>query len=59
MANQTIFDFIILILILGVVAFAAALGAHYLKCRRRQRIIDPIDHRKWKKKSTKKEQIVN
>ncbi len=54
MANQTIFDFIILILILGVVAFAAALGAYYLKYRRRQRIIDPIDHRKWKKKSTKK-----
>ena len=54
MADQTIFNFIILILILGVVAFAAALGARYLKCSRRQRIIDPIDHRKWKKKSTKK-----
>ena len=37
-------DFIILLLVLGVVAFAIAMISYAIKQRRRRRMIDPIDH---------------
>lgn len=49
MLDQTTIEFIILVSILGVAAFIVALIAHALKRRRRNRMIDPIDHRKWNK----------
>ena len=44
MLDQTTIDFIILLLVLGVVAFAIAMISYAIKQRRRRRMIDPIDH---------------
>ena len=44
MLDQTTMDFIILLLVLGVVAFAIAMISYAIKQRRRRRMIDPIDH---------------
>lgn len=49
MICQNTIDFVLLLLILGVVAFVVAMIAHALKRCRRRRMIDPVDHRKWKK----------
>lgn len=47
MLDQSTFDFILMLLIFGVIAMAFALIAHALKRRRRNRMCDPVDHRKW------------
>lgn len=49
MIDKTTLDFIILLLILGGIAFVVSMFAHILKRRRRRRMIDPIDHRRWNK----------
>lgn len=49
MVEQTTFDFIIMLLILGGIAFICALIGHAIKRYKRKRMIDSIDHRKWKK----------
>lgn len=49
MIEQTTLDFIILLLILGGIAFICALIGYAIKRYKRKRMIDSIDHRKWKK----------
>lgn len=49
MIDQTIIDFAIMLLVWGAAAFVIAMIAHALKRRRRRRMIDPIDHRRWNK----------
>lgn len=49
MLYESIIDFAIMLLVLGAAAFVIAMIAHALKRRRRRRMIDPIDHRRWNK----------
>ena len=48
MFDQTTIDFIIMLLVLGVIALVITLIAIACKHRRRKRMIDPVDHRKYK-----------
>ena len=49
MIDQTTLDFIIMLLVLGLLALAITLIAIFLKHCRRKRMIDPVDHRRHKR----------
>ena len=48
MIDQATIDFIIMLLVLGVIALMITLIAIACKQLRRKRMIDPVDHRKYK-----------
>lgn len=49
MIDQTTIDFIIMLLVLGVIALVITLIAIACKQLRRKRMIDPVDHRRHRK----------